>query len=34
VARGLPPERQPGEGQREPDDDREERFEIGAEEMR
>ena len=34
VARGLPPERQPGEGQREPDDDREERFEMGGEEMR
>jgi small subunit ribosomal protein S6 len=34
VARGLPPDRQPGEGQREPDDEREERFEGGAEEMR
>jgi len=35
VARGLPPERQPGEGQRgEPDEDRDERFDIGAEEMR
>ncbi|HEY7187077.1 MAG TPA: 30S ribosomal protein S6 [Vicinamibacterales bacterium] len=34
VARGLPAERQPGEGQRgEPDDDRDDRFE-GAEEMR
>lgn len=29
VARGLPPDRQPGEGQRsEPDDDRDERFEM------
>jgi small subunit ribosomal protein S6 len=34
VARGLPPERQPGEGQREPDEDREDRFDIGGEEMR
>jgi small subunit ribosomal protein S6 len=35
VARGLPPDRQPGEGQRgEPDEDRDERFDIGAEEMR
>ena len=34
VARGLPPDRQPGEGQREPDEDREERFDMGAEEMR
>ena len=35
VARGLPPERQPGEGQRgEPDDDRDDRFDIGGEEMR
>jgi small subunit ribosomal protein S6 len=34
VARGLPPDRQPGEGQKEPDDDRDERFEMGAEEMR
>jgi small subunit ribosomal protein S6 len=34
LARGLPAERQPGEGQRgEPDDDRDDRFE-GAEEMR
>jgi small subunit ribosomal protein S6 len=34
VARGLPPERQPGEGQRgEPDEDRDERFDLG-EEMR
>lgn len=32
VARGLPPDRQPGEGQRsEPDDDRDERFDMGAE---
>jgi small subunit ribosomal protein S6 len=30
VARGLPPERQPGEGQRgEPDDDRDDRFDMG-----
>ena len=34
VARGLPPDRQPGEGQREADDDRDERFDMGAEEMR
>jgi small subunit ribosomal protein S6 len=35
VARGLPPERQPGEGQRgEPDEDRDDRFDIGAEDMR
>jgi small subunit ribosomal protein S6 len=35
VARGLPAERQPGEGQRgEPDEDRDERFDIGAEDMR
>jgi small subunit ribosomal protein S6 len=35
VARGLPAERQPGEGQRgEPDDDRDDRFDIGAEELR
>ena len=35
VARGLPPERQPGEGQRgEPDDDRDDRFDMGAEELR
>ena len=35
VARGLPADRQPGEGQRgEPDEDRDERFDIGAEEMR
>jgi len=34
VARGLPPDRQPGEGQRgEPDEDRDERFDLG-EEMR
>jgi small subunit ribosomal protein S6 len=32
VARGLPPDRQPGEGQREPDEERDERFET--EEMR
>jgi small subunit ribosomal protein S6 len=32
VARGLPPERQPGEGQRgEPDEDRDERFDLGEE---
>ena len=30
VARGLPPERQPGEGQKgEPDDDRDDRFDLG-----
>jgi hypothetical protein len=35
VARGLPPDRQPGEGQRgEPDDDRDDRFDIGMEDMR
>jgi small subunit ribosomal protein S6 len=35
VARGLPPERQPGEGQREADEDRDDRFEMGgAEELR
>jgi small subunit ribosomal protein S6 len=35
VARGLPPDRQPGEGQRgEGDDDRDDRFDIGAEDMR
>jgi small subunit ribosomal protein S6 len=35
VARGLPAERQPGEGQRgEPDDERDDRFDIGAEELR
>src|SRR5262245_51137959 len=34
VARGLPADRQPGEGQREPDDDRDDRFEMGAEDMR
>ena len=34
VARGLPPDRQPGEGQREPDEEREERFDMGTEEMR
>ena len=34
VARGLPPDRQPGEGQRgEPDDDRDDRFEIGGGEV-
>jgi len=33
-ARGLPPDRQPGEGQREPDEEREERFDAGAEEGR
>jgi small subunit ribosomal protein S6 len=34
VARGLPPDRQPGEGQRgEPDDDRDDRFDMG-EDMR
>jgi small subunit ribosomal protein S6 len=32
VARGLPPDRQPGEGQRgDTDDDRDDRFEIGSE---
>jgi small subunit ribosomal protein S6 len=35
VARGLPPDRQPGEGQRgEPDDDRDDRFDLGGEELR
>jgi len=35
VARGLPPDRQPGEGQRgEPDEDRDDRFDMGAEEIR
>jgi small subunit ribosomal protein S6 len=35
IARGLPAERQPGEGQRgEPDDDRDDRFDMGGEEMR
>ena len=34
VARGLPPDRQPGEGQRESDDDKDDRFDMGAEEMR
>jgi small subunit ribosomal protein S6 len=35
VARGLPPERQPGEGQRgEPDEDRDDRFEMGLEDVR
>ena len=35
VARGLPPDRQPGEGQRgEPDEDRDERFDLGGEELR
>jgi small subunit ribosomal protein S6 len=34
VARGLPPDRQPGEGQRgEPDDDRDDRYDLG-EDMR
>ena len=34
TARGLPPDRQPGEGQRgEPDDDRDDRFDMG-EDMR
>jgi small subunit ribosomal protein S6 len=34
VARGLPPDRQPGEGQRgDPDDDRDDRFDLG-EDMR
>lgn len=32
VARGLPPDRQPGEGQRgDSDDDRDDRFDMGAE---
>jgi small subunit ribosomal protein S6 len=35
VARGLPADRQPGEGQRgEPDDDRDDRFDMGAEDLR
>src|SRR5918997_4233718 len=35
VARGLPAERQPGEGQRgEPDEDRDDRFEMGLEDVR
>jgi len=35
IARGLPAERQPGEGQRgEPDDDRDDRFDLGGEELR
>jgi small subunit ribosomal protein S6 len=35
LARGLPADRQPGEGQRgEPDDDRDDRFDLGAEEIR
>ena len=34
VARGLPPDRQAGEGQKEPDDERDDRFDMGAEEMR
>jgi small subunit ribosomal protein S6 len=35
VARGLPADRQPGEGQRgESEEDRDERFELGAEDVR
>ena len=35
TARGLPPDRQPGEGQRgDSDDDRDDRFDMGAEDMR
>jgi small subunit ribosomal protein S6 len=34
VARGLPADRQPGEGQREPDEDRDDRFDMGAEDNR
>ncbi len=34
VARGLPADRQPGEGQRGEDDDRDDRFDIGGEDMR
>ena len=35
VARGLPADRQPGEGQRgEPDEDRDDRFDIGLEDVR
>jgi small subunit ribosomal protein S6 len=35
VARGLPADRQPGEGQRgEPDEDRDDRFDMGGEDIR
>ena len=35
IARGLPADRQPGEGQRgEPDEDRDDRFDMGVEDMR
>ena len=35
IARGLPADRQPGEGQRgEPDDDRDDRYDLGLEDMR
>ena len=35
TARGLPADRHPGEGQRgEPDDDRDDRFDMGGEELR
>ena len=35
IARGLPPDRQPGEGQRgDGDDDRDDRFDIGGEDIR
>src|SRR6266542_1523627 len=35
VARGLPPDRAPGEGQRgEPDDDRDDRYDMGLEDVR
>jgi small subunit ribosomal protein S6 len=35
IARGLPPDRQPGEGQRgEPDDDHDDRFDLGLEDVR
>jgi small subunit ribosomal protein S6 len=35
VARGLPPDRHPGEGQRgESEEDRDERFDLGVEDMR
>ena len=35
IARGLPADRQPGEGQRgEPDDDRDDRFDMGLEDVR
>ena len=35
IARGLPPDRQPGEGQRgEPDDERDDRFDMGLEDVR